>query len=158
MKRIKRSPSMAAAIRTMLLLVPGLCFCTAVQALPQIDGLDLEQMSVRELMRLDAEQALRIARGRTAGASHPGRPERIVRSMKAEPRLSAIYGVGQRLIAEVVVDDVTYLYRNGQALPVGVAPSEEVLLLQKISASCIDLKNAQSAHHLCLRPAQWVGK
>lgn len=134
--------------------------CVPVSAVPRIDGLDIDQMSVRELMQQDTELALTLARQRSSGVRGTGvqPPQRVARPMTGEPRLAAIYGVGRQLMAEVVLDQVIYLYRHGQALPVGVAPADDVYLLKKITPSCIDLKNAGASHHLCLRPAQWVGK
>lgn len=159
MNRIKHGSGISRAVQSALILALMICLASTAHAVPQIDGLDLDQMSVRELMRIDTEHALGQARSHSAQQGRRlGRPERTVRKMAGEPRLAAIYGVGRQLIAEVVVDQVIYLYRYGQALPVGVAPGDDVLLLQKISTSCVDLKNAERAHHLCLRPAQWVGK
>lgn len=159
MNRIKHRSGISKAVQVGVLSMFMTGFTAPGHALPQIDGLDLDQMSVRELMRIDAENALRQTRSQASEQGRiPVRPERAVRKMSGEPRLTAIYGVGRQLLAEVVVDQVIYLYRYGQALPVGVAPGEDVLLLQKISTSCVDLKNSEREHHLCLRPAQWVGK
>lgn len=129
-------------------------------AMPQPASLMTDQMSVRELMQLDTEQALKLARERPAAQSGTpaGTTSRVVRSMLGEPRLTAIYGVGKQLMAEVVMDHVIYLYRYGQALPVGVAPGDDVYVLQTITSSCIKLKKPGASHHLCLRPTQWVGK
>lgn len=131
-----------------------------VNALPQIEGLDNDQISVRELMQLDTGHALQLARERSGGTGQSAvvHHKRTVRKMSGEPRLKAIYGVGQQLMAEVAFDQVIYLYRHGQALPVGVAAGEDVYLLENITSSCVDLRTSETSHHLCLQPAQWVGK
>lgn len=153
-------PSATAPLLAGLSMALAMCFSTSVHAVPRIDGLSADQMSVYELMRLDTEQALMLVRSRTVSSGTPDAhsTQRSRRSMTGEPLLKAIYGVGNQLMAEVVVDDITYFYRHGQALPTGVAPGDDVLLLQKISARCVDLGNADRSHHLCLRPAQWVAK
>lgn len=133
----------------------------SAHALPRVDGLISDQLSVRELMRLDTEQALTLARARSSTPDQPvseRNTQRVSRSMNGDPRLAAIYGVGRQLMAEIVLDHVIYLYRRGQALPVGVAPGDDVYLLQSISTSCIELKKSDASHRLCLRPKQWVGK
>ena len=78
--------------------------------------------------------------------------------MSGEPSLSAIYGVGRNLMAEVKLDQDTYLYQQGQALPVGVAPGTDVYVLQNISASCINLKRSDVSHHLCLQQPKWTDR
>ncbi len=160
MSKIKRLPGTIWTRWARLPAALMVCLCSAVSAFPQIEGLDKDQMSVRELMQLDTELALKLARDRSSGTNRSAteRSSLTVRNMSGEPRLAAIYGVGQQLMAEVVLADVIYLYRRGQALPVGVAPGNEVYLLHKITASCIDIGNADASHHLCLRPEQWVGK
>ncbi|HLR78700.1 MAG TPA: hypothetical protein VK062_06590 [Burkholderiaceae bacterium] len=134
------------------------CKASPALAMLDLDGLEMDQLSVRELMRLDTEQALALARRSMPDSRPAGAPQRAVRSMAGEPRLTAIYGTGRQLMAEVRVDQDIYLYRSGQALPVGVAPGADVLMLQKISASCVGLRNERTTHHLCLRPAQWAGQ
>lgn len=131
----------------------------AVSAVSQIDELATDQISVRELMRLDTEYALKSARDRLSVKKPAVLPaKRVSRSMSGEPRLSAIYGVGRNLMAEVVLDHAIYLYRNGQALPVGVAPGDDIYLLTKISASCVDLQRTDASHHLCMQSSQWADK
>lgn len=135
------------------------CISASVHAVPYLEGLSDDQVTVRELMRLDADLALKLARERGSGLMPAvDRPQRVSRTMSGEPRLAAIYGVGRTLMAEVVMDHMVYLYRHGQALPVGVAPGDEVYLLSTISTSCIEITKSDDSHHLCLRPKQWVGK
>lgn len=159
MNKIKHSRRAAWSVRVGLSMLLGARLFAPVHAVPHIDGLDVDQISVRELMQLDTEHALKLARARSSGPDRNVSPaERSPRRMLGEPSLAAIYGVGAQLVAEVVVDHVIYLYRHGQALPVGVAPGDDVLLLQKISASCVALKSADRTHQMCLSPAQWGQK
>lgn len=131
----------------------------SVKAMPKVDDLAADQVSVRELMRLDTEHALTLARQRAGVKQSAILPaKRVSRSMTGEPRLSAIYGVGRNLLAEVVLDDVIYLYRKGQTLPIGVAPGDEVYLLTRISSSCVSLKRSDASHKLCMKASQWAGK
>jgi len=131
----------------------------SVRAMSKMDDLAADQISVRELMRLDTEHALTLARER-AGVKQPAASpaKRIPRSMVGEPRLNAIYGVGRNLMAEVVLDHVIYLYRKGQALPIGVAPGNDVYLLTRISSSCVNLERPDASHKLCMKASQWAGK
>lgn len=156
-ERVYRTLCRHAAI---LSLVQMSCTGMSAHALPQADDLISDQLSVRELMRLDTEHALKraLARVSDSGQRVSDSPPRISRNMMGEPRLAAIYGVGRQLMAEVVLDHVIYLYRRGLALPVGVAPGDDVYVLRSISTSCIELEKPGSSHHLCLRPNQWVGK
>lgn len=131
----------------------------SVVALPALDELGQEQVSVRELMLLDTQRALKNARNSTS--ENPllnQRVNRVERSMSTELQLVAIYGVGTQLMAEVVSDQNVYLYRHGQALPVGVAPGDDVYMLSTISVSCVELSRSDSSHRLCLHPSQWERK
>lgn len=142
------------------LLCIGALSCP-VHAVPAFSDLESEQLSVRELMRLDAEHALSLARSRSSGAAalaNVAVPSRTMRIMSGEPRLTAIYGTGRQLMAEVRFDDQIYLYRSGHALPVGVEVGDDVYLLQRITASCVGLRKEDSKHHLCLRSPQWAGQ
>ena len=127
--------------------------------MPVNHELAADQVSVRELMRLDTELALTLARGRSSAKQvDASAAKRVPRSMAGEPRLNAIYGVGRNLMAEVVLDHVTYLYRQGLALPVGVAPGNDVYLLTRISSSCVSLERSDASHELCMKTTRWAGK
>ena len=159
MSRIKRQHEASRNVRVWLFALLAGSFCTSVHALPQLERLDEDQMSVRELMRLDTQHALQQARERRTGRERIGKaPASVNTARNDEPHLAAIYGVGKHLFAEVVVDNVTYRYRQGQPLPTGAEPGDDVPMLQKISVSCVDLKDAQRSHHLCIKPAYWMGR
>lgn len=116
-----------------------------------------EQMSVRELMRLETEIALERARGRARNHSYPdsvaGRPEQGRDGLK----LVAIYGVGSKLLAQVLVGSRPQVYLHGQALPVGAKPGAQVYRLRGITGSCVQLERQGEAHTLCLHPSLWAG-
>lgn len=131
-----------------------LCFYTeafgATSPQPLADGLAADQVSVRELMRLETAYALKLARARVDVPMQTDMVKRPSAPMNGKPTLTAIYGVGRHLMAEVVIDQERLLYRRGQVLPVGVAAGDTVFLLQEISASCITLQRAQESQRLCL--------
>jgi hypothetical protein len=121
-------------------------------AIPPGDDPALDQMSVRELMRLDTALALQQSREKlrkvdgAAQAAH--RRGGIAHSGALE--LVAIYGVGKKLLAEVVIGTQPHVYLRGQALPVGARASDSVYLLRGISGSCVHLERGNEAHTLCL--------
>lgn len=127
---------------------------------PDADDLAADQMSVRELMRLDAQQALVQTRARLAGQSHPRAAQDIAIKVgpgSAAPKLVAIYGVGKKLLAEVLVGSQPHVYMRGQALPVGAKPGAAVPVLRGITGSCVQLERQDETHTLCLHPSLWSG-
>lgn len=128
---------------------------------PDADDLAADQMTVRELMRLDADQALAQTRARLAAQKNPRSPVQGIVSKavhgSAAPRLVAIYGVGKKLLAEVLVGSQPYVYMRGQALPVGAKPGAALLMLRGITGSCVQLERQDETHTLCLHPSLWAG-
>ncbi len=118
-----------------------------------------EQMSVRELMRLDTALALSQSksklkeRGKPAALqeSHP-----LVTQDEAL-KLIAIYGVGKKLLAEVSVGSHPYVYMHGRALPVGLKNSTAAYRLRAITGSCVQLERNDESHTLCLHPSLAAG-
>ncbi|MFW7343646.1 hypothetical protein V0R37_19135 [Pollutimonas sp. H1-120] len=121
---------------------------------------DSLQMSVRELMRLDADLALKHLKNRIrkenlgkeaveagAGLANSG-----------APRLVAIYGVGPNLLAEVMIGLRPYIYLRGKALAVGAKAGPSEYLLRGISGTCVHLERQQEAHTLCLHPGLWTAR
>lgn len=110
----------------------------------------VDQMSVRELMRLDTALALRQLRSSldtgTAGTALP-----VAHSGKL--KLLALYGVGKRLVAEVMIGGDRHVYMRDRSLPIGVKPHPSVYQLRGISGSCVHLERKDEAHTLCLQPA-----
>lgn len=111
-----------------------------------------ELESVRELMRLDIERALDQRRQSSSRA--------LVAESSAVwhvPRLVAMYGVGRKLMAEVVVGSRPYLYVRGQAHPIGHARDPDVYQLRGMTGSCIQLQNVHASHSLCLHALLTAG-
>lgn len=105
-----------------------------------------ETQSVRELMQQDLREALRAAPPAAAGrvAEHQTRP-------LLAPRLVALYGVGQALMAEVQVGQRAYLYVRGQAFPAGHVQDPGVYQLRGMNGACVQLERGEDRHSLCLR-------
>lgn len=112
-----------------------------------------ETQSVRELMQQDLRDALRAASGAAAGRPDGGAgpdPGAGVRPV-LEPRLVALYGVGQALMAEVQVGRRAYLYVRGQAWPAGHVGDRGVYQLRGMNGACVQLERGEDRHSLCLR-------
>lgn len=111
-----------------------------------------DQLSVRELMRLDAEQALQRLRKGGASPSPVLSPSQLPdsqRHSRLPPRLVAIYGVGNRLLAEITWKGQSYVYLKGQPSPVG-RNSHASLRLQTLSSRCATLRDDEQRFELCL--------
>lgn len=117
------------------------------------EDLDSQQMSVRELMRLDTALALEQARARLRqhkhGQSMPGHSPLM---HSGSLKLVAIYGVGKKLLAEVVIDQRKHVYMRGQSWAVGVKPDTSAYRLKGISGTCVHLERDGEGHTLCLHP------
>lgn len=114
------------------------------------------EMSVRELMHLDAELARKQARERLKATG----PQLEATAASGSPALhvAAIYGVGGKLLAEVVIGSRSHIYMRGRALPVGGKAEPGTYMLRGISGSCVHLERAGDSHTLCLRPSLWAGR
>lgn len=125
-----------------------------------MDELAADQMSVRELMRLDTDLALsdarnrlrELARGRQ-GAEQPGGM-----AQSGSLKLVSIYGVGKNLLAEVAAGSRNYVYMRGQPGPIGQPADASLYQLRGINGSCVQLERGQESHTLCLRPSLWTAK
>lgn len=111
-------------------------------------------VTVRELMRLEGEQALVAARQRrgqamparaTASGDVGGSAER-----SDSLKLVGIYGVGKRLFAEVRSGSKAWLFLNGQSQPVGRTSEKSVYRLRELSGSCVRLERQGDETVLCL--------
>lgn len=120
-------------------------------------ALATEQLTVRELMRLDAELALEAAR-RKRGQGAESRsggviPSRITSEASAQQdalRLVGIYGVGKRLFAEVRLGERGLLFVSGQPFPVGHQNDRHGYRLKKLAGRCIELEHQSEETQLCL--------
>lgn len=116
--------------------------------LPQPEQRD---MAVRELMRLDTELALSALRQqlleqerRHAKSARPG-PDR-----SGPLTLTAIYGVGNRLLAEVIIDSRSQVFMRGRPRAIDNGVPDSGFRLRGISGSCVDLERDTQQHTLCL--------
>ena len=121
-------------------------------AAPDHNDIAEQQMSVRELMRLDTALALEKARAQLrqqqSGHAAPGAGNQFM--PEGSLKLLAIYGVGKRLLAEVMVGEQTHLYIRGRAWAVGSKAGASAYRLQGLSESCVQLARGDEAHTLCL--------
>ena len=113
-------------------------------------------ITVRELMRLEGEQALEAARqrrgqGAAAHAAPTGSAAAMPRSSAADaPRLVGIYGVGKRLFAEVRRGSEAWLFLNGRSLPLGRMAGEDSYRLREVGGACVRLERQGEETVLCL--------
>lgn len=117
-----------------------------------------EQITVRELMRLETEIALENARRRkqqgagvagavVASASRGGvTPGEASGSL----RLVGIYGVGKRLFAEVRNGERALLFLKGNSLPLGQPQAGGQYRLKAFVGSCVRLDDHGRETELCL--------
>lgn len=117
----------------------------------EVDELASDQISVRELMRLETAQALK--RLRPEGASHAGTSR--IKHAGSSPdqgfsaaRLVAIYGVGTRLMAELDVDGQILLFMRGR--PEAVGPGRKhAMRLVDMTSRCVEVSMGGQRESLC---------
>lgn len=66
--------------------------------------------------------------------------------------LRALYGVGQRLMAEVSFRGESYLYLRGQTWPMGDPQGRSQLRLLEISSRCVRLAHKEHHFDACVSP------
>lgn len=137
-----------------------LLFAMAAANSGKADDLVAEQMSVRELMRLDTALALNHVKEKLRARHKSGAAADDIRALaqNGSVNLVAIYGVGKKLLAEVRVGSQSYVYMHGRVLPVGLKTSSTALLLRGITASCVQLERDEQSHTLCLHPSVRAGE
>lgn len=119
---------------------------------------DSRLVTVEELMRLDAQAALRLARRnqyedpqttvhRASVASLPTDPDH--RKTQATPVVQAIYGIGRALTAEVQIGHDLHILEQ-QVKPAARKDRGE-LVLEKIDPPCVHLKKDTLIEILCLK-------
>ncbi len=151
---IRAKPSIDAALLGLCL---SLCATRPEAVWASVDGLAAEQMSVRELMRIETDlalsQARRTLRKEDKRTEDKEGDSRISRS--GPLKLVGIYGVGKKLLAEVEIGAQPHVYMRGHAFPVGMKASSSSYKLRGISGSCVQLERKDEAHTLCLSPVTW---
>lgn len=115
-----------------------------------------EYVTVRELMRLEAEQALAAAREsraqsrRASAVSSAGVPMKNVVQNHEEPRLVGIYGVGKRVFAEVRAGSQAWVFLKGHRDPIGHTAKAAPYHLREIAGTCVRLERQGAETQLCL--------
>lgn len=142
------------SIFLLAMVLPAISFPSAADS--RIDDLATEQVSVRELMRLDTARALEDARSaqRKDNSLAPSADQANRYTRSGSLKLVAIYGVGTKLLAEVLVGQQPHMYVRGRALPIGFKGGDtSAYMLRGISGSCVQLERKLESHILCLQTA-----
>lgn len=140
----------------LLLILWPLLLVPAAADTARSSTLTADQLTVRDLMQLDAELALEAARRRRlAGASDgaPGSTPRVDQTGAARAaalRLIGIYGVGKRLFAEVRAGENGLLFMKGQPNPIGYGNDPDGYRLRALEGRCIHLVRHAEETRLCL--------
>ena len=146
-----------AAAACLFALIPTAGYSAAVAFASDISG---DQMSVRELMRLETKLAIEQAKDRVKklGSSQGDSIDALGLAQGSTLQLMAIYGVGKKLLAEVSIGGRPHVYMHGSALAVGAKADPSAFVLRGISGSCVQLERKDEAHTLCLPPSLWTNK
>jgi len=108
---------------------------------------------VRELMRLDTALAIEQAKARLRQhKSGQAIADNSPMAQSGSLKLVAIYGVGKKLLAEVVIGQRKHVYMRGRSWAVGVKGGASDYRLLGISGSCVQLERDGEGHTLCLHP------
>lgn len=100
---------------------------------------------VEELLQLDTQAALLAARKKIIGPLIAPGP---VTTHTSENVLLAIYGVGQSLSAEVLIDAEPHVFKNRH--PQAISGRSASYTLERIAPPCIHLKKNEHPESLCL--------
>lgn len=114
-------------------------------------------VTVEELMHLDAQAALKMARRqqfdeRSTYAPRPpssgSQSRETEASQPGAPVVQAIYGIGRALTAEVQIgQDIHVLRKQKHRVPI---MNGQVLVLERIDPPCVHLKRDSQVEILCL--------
>lgn len=100
---------------------------------------------VEELLKLDTQAALISARQKVVGPLTLSGP---TASHGTGNVLLAIYGVGQSLTAEVLLDAEPHVFKNRRQQP--MSGSSVQYILERIAPPCVHLKKLEHRETLCL--------
>lgn len=111
-----------------------------------------DQLTVRELMQLENEQALQAQRRRKSPAAAALAPDagQGVASGDVSLRLVGIYGVGKRLFAEVRRGTHAFVFLKGHSRPVGHTLGAADYRLKALTGACVQLEHHGEETVLCL--------
>jgi hypothetical protein len=100
---------------------------------------------VEELLKLDTQAALISARQKVVGPlTQPG----PVTTHSTGNVLLAIYGVGQSLTAEMLLDSEPHIFKSRRQQP--LSGRSVLYILERIAPPCVHLKKLESRETLCL--------
>lgn len=108
------------------------------------------QSTIDELLQLDSQAALLAAKKNIFGATqqpHAGSGTDVGRLDGNQ--VLAIYGVGKRLTAEVLLESEPYVFKHFRARPIWGSSLQYRLV--RILPPCVHLTKAGQAQVLCLR-------
>lgn len=117
------------------LILLGMSHCAVAQ----------EPAVVEELLQLDTQAALQAARQNVIGPMTVPGP---VASLSSENMLLAIYGVGQSLTAEVLLEAEKHVFKNLRKK--AVLGRSVLYTLERITPPCVHLKKSEHTEILCL--------
>lgn len=104
-----------------------------------------EPTVVQELLQLDTQAALLAARKKVVGPlTMPGPAITAV----TENLLLAIYGVGQSLSAEVLIDSEPHIFKNLRTQ--AISGRSVSYTLERIAPPCVHLRKLEMTEVLCL--------
>lgn len=153
---VSRSPLRQRRVLPSIMMLAG-CLAGAVvwAAPPESDGTEHlwldEQHSVRELMQLEMRQALLHERRRWQTSTPAGGFEPDSNPAVLKPELTAIYGVGRQLTAEVRWGTEVFYFRQGQSHQPERSRPAGTYVLQAFSLPCVALMHDGQSQRLCLR-------
>jgi hypothetical protein len=155
MKKRRSGCSLAMLSTAVCLALVLSRLASADTALPGAEPLPWKDaMKVHELLFLDTEQALLLAREkqRAIQKREPALAGAVTASSGIEPELVAIYGVGKKLLAEVRSQGRSLVYINGKPQPVGTQQGTQTQAyeLKGISGRCVRLERDGKGLTLCL--------
>jgi hypothetical protein len=100
---------------------------------------------VEELLKLDTQAALISARQKVVGPLTLSGP---VTTHTTGNVLLAIYGVGQSLTAEILLDSEPHIFKSRRKQPMSGRSVQYIL--ERIEPPCVHLKKLESRETLCL--------
>ena len=100
---------------------------------------------VEELLKLDTQAALISARQKVVGPLTQSGP---VTTHSTGNVLLAIYGVGQSLTAEILLDSEPHVFKSRRQLPMSGRSVQYIL--ERIAPPCVYLKKLENRETLCL--------
>lgn len=127
--------------KKMLLAFALLLICVG-QARANIELDPIDKQTVKQLMRLESERLLQSATVEKTSQSKE--------VTEVAPHLVAMYGVGKRVVAEVLFNGRSYVYLRGQTWPVGDQVGKNQLRLLSMTSRCVHLAYQQQEHELCV--------